>query len=295
MAESPGVRELQARVSEEIDRFPGNVGVAARIMPDGFKIDVNSDEVFPMASVFKIPILVEFLDQVDQGVIDLSQRVTLKDEHRTAGSGILRHMESGIAPTWKDLATLMINLSDNTATDMVLERVGMSAVQSSLETWGLENTNLNANCTSVIGAAAGFSTTSAPEVLSRLERSTPALDSNRLIEREIDTSTSADIANLLVSLKEGKVLSEPLTRLALGILEIPKASKRLSANLPAEAVLGNKTGTIGTVVNDAGIVRRRSSDSYCAVCVFTHEGPSELESERFIGRLARILYSHLYE
>jgi len=108
--------------------FSGTLAVAARGLAGQPArrpaIAYRAGETFPAASVIKLPILVEAYRQVDEGRLDLSERIPLRAEDRVGGSGVLKELEPGAALTLRDLLTLMIVVSDNTATNMVIDRVG---------------------------------------------------------------------------------------------------------------------------------------------------------------------------
>ncbi len=290
--DSERLREL---LSEEVGAFDGTAGIAIESIPAGVRTGINEERVFPMASVFKIPILVEFLAMVEGGSASLDDRIELRAEHRTAGSGILARMDPGLNPTWKDLLTLMINISDNSATDLVLDRVGISAIQRRLDALGLEDTKFNANCTDVIRIACGLPPMAPSELSDELESGVPHIDGDRLLEGQIDTSTPADMVRLLVELEAGRILGESATGLALDIMAIRKMSKRLAGGLPRRVRVASKTGTIGSVVNDAGIIGGIDDDCCFAICAFTKYGGDESVSERFIARIAALVYDYLRE
>ena len=110
---------LVDRIEEIIGAVGIDAGVAVWHIESDTRLDVNGDEPFPMASTFKIPILATACRQLAADVISLDARVPLADEDKSLGSGILPYFESGLQPTVRDLLTLMIIISDNTATDMV--------------------------------------------------------------------------------------------------------------------------------------------------------------------------------
>ncbi len=112
------------------------VGVAARDLASGATIDIRADEPFPLASCFKIPVMVEVMRQVDRGLVRLDERLTLREEDKSPGS-LLLHCHAGLQPTVRDLLFLMITLSDNTATDMLWRRVGLESVNATMRELGL--------------------------------------------------------------------------------------------------------------------------------------------------------------
>jgi beta-lactamase class A len=112
------------------------VGVAARDLGDGRSVLVDAAELFPMASCFKVPVMVEVLRRVDAGDLGLDRRLTLRERDKSPGSTLL-HCDEGLRLTVKDLLYLMITLSDNTATDMLWRLVGLDAVNAAMRALGL--------------------------------------------------------------------------------------------------------------------------------------------------------------
>src|SRR3954447_17583138 len=132
----------QAQVEEIARGVEGIIGVYAKDLASGTEIALNADTLFPTASVMKIPILYELYRQVEAGQIDLAARITLEQQDLVPGSGILQDLDLGLTPTVKDLATLMIIVSDNAATDLVLKLVGLDAVNATMRCAGMERSML---------------------------------------------------------------------------------------------------------------------------------------------------------
>jgi beta-lactamase class A len=118
-------------------RLGGTVGVAARNLASGAEIHIAADELFPMASCFKIPIMVEVMRRVDAGGLRLDDRLTLTEADKSPGSTLI-HCHEGLRPSVRDLLYLMITLSDNTATDMLWRLVGLGSVNETMRRLGLE-------------------------------------------------------------------------------------------------------------------------------------------------------------
>jgi beta-lactamase class A len=129
-----GVHESIAAIAAPLG---GTVGVAARNLASGAEAHVNADDLFPMASCFKIPVMVEVLRRVDAGALRLEDRLTLTEADKSPGSSLI-HCHEGLRPSVRDLLYLMITLSDNTATDMLWRHVGLGAVNETMRTLGLQ-------------------------------------------------------------------------------------------------------------------------------------------------------------
>ena len=112
--------------------------MAARNLASGAEVHVDADELYPMASCFKIPIMVEVMRQVDAGLVRLDDRLTLTEADKSPGSTLI-HCHEGLRPSVRDLLYLMITLSDNTATDMLWRLVGLGSVNETMRRLGLES------------------------------------------------------------------------------------------------------------------------------------------------------------
>ncbi len=134
-AAATAVRDSIESVAAELG---GVVGVAARNLATHAAIEVRAKELFPMASCFKIPVMVEVMRRVDAGALRLDERLTLTEADKSPG-GTLVHVHAGLQPSVRDLLYLMITLSDNTATDMLWRRVGLGAVNETLRDLGLDD------------------------------------------------------------------------------------------------------------------------------------------------------------
>ena len=119
---------LPARLRRQLDRllrrFGGRLGLAARHLDTGEELAFNADSVFPTASVIKLAVLVELYRQAESGALGLDRTVEVTSDDAMRGSGVLRELGPGLRPTLRDLATLMIIVSDNVATKILLRVVG---------------------------------------------------------------------------------------------------------------------------------------------------------------------------
>lgn len=293
------LERLRAHVQELVNAFPGTMGVTVRDIATGQQISINGDKLFPMASAFKIPILVEVFRQVEAGKFSLDDRVELTADDRTLGSGILTLMSPGLKPTIHDLATLMIILSDNQATDMLLNKVGAENVTATMRKFGLNNIRVDRTTFELIrdylalidDAAAGKTkqqlmnrpqlNTASPERVAKAD-----LEFSRIMK---DVASPDDMARLLDMIVKGKAASENSCQQMMTILNRQQFNHRLPRYLPEGTGFAHKTGTIGSTTNDAGVMFIRGNP--IALVVFTMDkrtGRGEVEEQ--MGRLARVVY-----
>ena len=128
---------LESDISRIIDNSGAEMGLSALHLESGQRIDVDAGRVYQLCSVLKIPVLVEAFRQIEEGLFILDDRWQLTTAEKNLPSGILVFLDDGLAPTVRDLLTLMIIISDNTATDMVMNRLGAGSVTRTMHSLGL--------------------------------------------------------------------------------------------------------------------------------------------------------------
>ena len=206
--------------------YDGVMGIFVKDLTSGRTFSVNPDTIFPQASSIKIPLLIELMRQSQSGKIDLNTRVDIHRDALVGDSGVLQFFsDGGSSVSIHDLAILMILLSDNSATNLLIDRVGMNNVNSMLDGLGLHNTRL---ARKMIDIAAEQS------------------------DRE-NHSTPREMAALLEQLYAGKLLDAGHTKAALEILEYPKESP-LHAGVPENITVAEKPGSLNGAQCDSGIV-----------------------------------------
>ena len=136
-----------------IDASKIEVGFAAIAVESGIEIAINGETLFPTASTFKVPLMVEVFAQARAGKFKISDRIAFTEPHRVIGSGIIQALDVGLNPTIRDLMMLMIIVSDNTATDVLFDLVGPGAVTARMRALGLEHIHVPAPCHSLFRLA----------------------------------------------------------------------------------------------------------------------------------------------
>jgi beta-lactamase class A len=224
--------EFQTKLEQILNSFSGVIGFYAKRFDDGLIIEFNADEVFPAASVVKVPILLEALRQVQHGILNLKTRIPLPALEQVGGSGVLTAFQPGLEPTLQDYLTLMIVVSDNTATNISLDAVGgRDAVNASLKNWGCSSTT----------------------VVGKLMLTEDRKNAEQLAGKRAEV-TPFESVMLLEKLYNGELLNPELTKLALEILEKQQYTEILARYLPDGMRTATKSGQIIGVRNDVGIV-----------------------------------------
>lgn len=286
-------------LQEAVLEVPGVVGVAARHLETGKSIEHNADEVFFTASTFKVPILAELYRQVDAGGLDLSQRVEITDALRVPGSGVLRELGEGIAPTLHDLAMLMIIVSDNLATDIVYHTVGKDNLNGTMADLGLSKTKLPMSCRDLLFSLAGLTVSESLddfwEVSDRVEQGYRGLppDCDALNEEKSDVSSPADMVRLLEIVHNGDFLSEESRDGMLHILKRQKLRSIIPYYLPPDVIAAHKTGGVYSVRCDVGIVWGPSGPY--AVAIMAKRITDGVDLDPKLARISRIVYDEMQD
>jgi beta-lactamase class A len=128
------------RIQTAIQGFPGNVSLYAKNLDTGTSYELRADAPVPTASTIKLPIMVELFAEAEEGKLDWNQKLELRDQDKVSGSGVLTEFSGGDAFPIRDLMHLMIVVSDNTATNLILDRIGGNAVNQRMAQLGLKQT-----------------------------------------------------------------------------------------------------------------------------------------------------------
>ena len=159
--------KLRERIAAVDTRLDGVLGVYVEDLTTGAKVEVRADEPFPTASSIKLAILYELYRQAQEGRVSLRE-LTRPPADRVRGGGILQELGDGVSLSWRDLAVLMIGWSDNEATNVLVRRVGMDAVNARLDALGLPHTRLRRLMMDLEAARRGDENVSTPREIARL-------------------------------------------------------------------------------------------------------------------------------
>ena len=256
----------------------GTMGIVARDLGSGEEASVNPQEPFYAASVIKLPIMVEVFRQAAAGRFALADRRVLRAEDQVGGSGILQDLSPGLELPVIDLVTLMITLSDNTATNMLIDLVGTDSVNETMAELGLTGSRLYNKIQVVPVKRAGT-----------------------------NTITAADMALLLGHIARGTAVSQRACLEMIRILKRQQDQDGIPAGLPPQPddvvqglggiprwEVANKTGWIPGIEHDAGIVYYREGGRSGAfvLVVLTRGIEDRAQSQAAIRRVAAAAYEH---
>jgi len=228
-------------------------------LDNGNYLSLNGEKVFPTASIIKLPILIAFFQDVEAGKIRLDETLVMSRDVKVGGSGYMQDLPLGSKFSALQSATNMIITSDNTATNMIIKRMGgVERLNQRFGSWGLQKTRLR----------------------------------NRLPDlRGTNTTTAKELVHLMAMLEEGKLLSSTQGK-AITILRQVRNRKLLPVGLGQGAAIAHKTGDIGFLLGDAGIVYMPTGKRYL-VAVLVESAYDDPAARDYIQDVSRIVYRYL--
>ena len=293
-------QEFVAAMDDHFAPLGGTVGVMVHDLGTGLELTYNHQEVFPTASTLKAPLLYALFRLAEEGQIDLKERVTLSHENRVPGSGVLQALDEGLQPTIRDLAELMIIVSDNWATDLVYERVGKEYLAATLRELGMHRTFIPLTIREMFCALADVDPADPQVDYAFLKehlknyRSSPDNLAYSSDERN-DVSTPEDMVTYSLAVHEGVGLSEASREGVMKILKDQNFNTRIPARLPQDAGIetAHKTGSLRGIVNDIGLVYSPTINYAVAFMSKGQEDTAETTDQ--IARASRWIWDYLSE
>ena len=226
-------------------------------LDSGNYVDFNAAASFPAASTIKIPILVAFFQDVDKGKIRLDEQLTMEREMMVGGSGDMRLKQPGTKFTALEVATKMMVISDNTATNMLIQRMGgMDVLNQRFRSWGLSTTTLN-------------------NLLPDLEGT--------------NTTSPKELGALMAMVGKGNLVTMRSRDRIIHIMRRNRRNHLLPAGLPKGSTIAHKTGDIGSMLADAGFVDLPTGKRYLAA-VMVQRPHNDSSAETLIKSVSRVAY-----
>ena len=249
-------QKLESQIQEIDQHLDGVMGIAIEDLTNGDHLLLHENEVFAQASSIKITVLANLYLQAQQGKLKLTDLYTVQTADLVPDSDIMNGLTPGVTRvTLRDLATMMVAVSDNSATNVLIEKVGMQNVNAMLDSLGLSHTRLRRKMMDLEAAKQG---------------------------RE-NISTPREMMQLLDAIYHGKVLNKESTADFFKILSTGKASF-IPRDLPPELKVANKPGELEAVRNDSGIVLVEGRPY--VICVMTGYLRNERDGEDAISKVS---------
>lgn len=248
---APAPAGLADRLQPLIAAHRGTVAVAVKHLGTGAAWSWHADEPMPTASLIKLAVMIEAYRQAAEGKVDLDRTLTLRKEDKVPGSGILTQLSDGATFPLRDAIRLMIALSDNTATNMVLDQISIAATGETMAKLGCPNTQIHAK-------VFRRDTSIAPERSKRFG---------------LGSTTAGEMVRLLELLQRKEVVNPAACDAMLAHLKACADHAKLSRYLPDGTVVACKTGYVDSSHTAAGILFTPSGP--IAICVLTDENEDQ--------------------
>ena len=302
-AQAADISPLRKKMEQAAARARGDVGVAVKHVESGTEILINADKKFPMGSTYKLPILVEIFYQIAEGKLSLDDRVELMPSDVHIGSGAIVALFDPPMPfDIRNLINAAMRVSDNSAADFLLNRVGPENVTQRMKALGLDSIRVDRSTLEMILDQSGldysqFGALPAREVRKRLDAidaATAAKADEQFNKTDKDTAKPADMNRLLEMLVKGEIVDYVASYKIVEILkECQTGTARIPGQLPKETVVAHKSGSISGSINDTGIVFLPDSGGHLAITVFMKNTKASMAvRERVIADITRYAYDY---
>jgi beta-lactamase class A len=258
---SQEITPLKQSVMALAAQNPGlTFGVFLEDLDSGVYLDINGTRTFAAASMIKVPVLVAFFQDVDAGKIALSEKLTMRKDLIASEAGSMQYQPVGTKFSALETATQMIVVSDNTATNMLIDRLGgIENLNERFRAWGLTNTEINNPLPDLKGT---------------------------------NISTPRDFANLMALVSQGKLLSMKSRDRMLAIMRQTVTNTLLPQGLGDGATISHKTGDIGTFVGDVGLIDMPNGKRYVATAIVKRPF-NDPRAQELIRQTSRAAYKYL--
>lgn len=254
---------LIPKIEEVFSTIDGNYSVSFKDINEVDSVSINSKKA-PAASTIKIYVMVEAYNQVNNGRVNLNDTISLNDSMKVHGSGKLQYEPSGTKLSIEELIKLMMVESDNTAANIMIDKLGMDNINSTIKALGGKDTELN--------------------------RKMMDLES---LNKGIDNYTSTDDLTLILSkLYNGQAVNSKYDNKMLDIMKGHQLKSKIPNKLPEGTVVAHKSGEMGGIENDAAIVY--TDKGAYILCILTDNGKSE-EQVMAISDISREIYNQYME
>jgi len=255
----PPFAALSHYVRTAARHVPAAIGLDVLDLNTGYNTGYNAAKSMPAASTIKVPVMVEVFEGLQSGRFDLNRRVTLEPSDKDYGSGDLADDSIGESFSVSELLAKMIDISDNTATNMLIRLVGRRNINGRMRDLGLEHTHLT-----------GDVRTDAWSI------------------RQALRTSPGDLVHLLTLMARGELVDEWSSNEMISLLKADRINTLLPEPLPEDVAIAHKTGSLFDTLNDAGIVY--AGDAPYVIAVMTTALPSQELGRAFIHNVSRTAY-----
>jgi beta-lactamase class A len=303
-AHAADLAPLKKQIEQTIPHARGEVGIAIKHLESGSEILINADKKYPMASTYKLPALVELFYQQAEGKLSLNDHVQImpSDIHIGSGSMVAIFDPGYIVFDIKNLINYSMRISDNSAADILLNRVGMGNVTQRMKMLGLDSIRVDRSTLEMILDQSGldyamYGALPAREVrkmLDAIDSRTAARADEQFNKTDKDTAKPSDMNRLLEMLFRGEIVDRAASDQIIEIMkECQTGNARIRGLLPPETAVAHKSGSISGSINDTGIVFLPYNAGHLAVTVLMRNARATTAArERVIAEVTRYAYDY---
>lgn len=267
------VKEIHQILSE----YDGEVGLYIEDCQTGESFAVNGEKMFPSASTIKVPMLVLLLKDAREGLVDLDAQREIAEENRVGGSGVICALDRRFAPTLRDMAKLMIVLSDNVATNEIMDVIGMERFNQFWKDWGCGSTRL---------------------MRKMMDKEAVRAGRNNYI-------SASDAGKILVAIAKNEMVDADVSREAFTIMTGQQLQSRFPLLLPltgghgpngevaeGKVLVANKTGSMAGSYHDIGIFELPGHRRY-VIAMLTNGFARAADATTAMNRVSLAVYNGL--
>ena len=293
---------LRAQIEKVLPRARGEVGVAIKHVESGTEVLINADKTYPMASTYKVPILTEIFFQRAEGKLTLADRVEVTPADVHPGGTIALLLDGpGLQMSIHNLINLMMRVSDNSAADIMIDKVGAANVTARMKSLGLDSIRVDRSTLEMILDQAGLDYAAYSKLpmaqlrerLDTIDALTAARANERFNKTEKDVATPRHMNQLLEKIYRGEIVDRASSDEIVEFMNHSMIGQaRIPGSLPEGTRVAHKTGTISGSTNDTGIVFLPDG-RHLLVTVFTKDAKAtSAERERVIADISKYAYDY---
>ena len=272
---APDAPTLESRLAPLLESHKGTVAVGVKNLTTGETWYHKGDAVMPTASLIKVAVLVDAYMQADEGKLNLRDKVILRDDDKVPGSGLLSpHFSDGASFSLRDAIRLMVAVSDNTATNLVLDKACIPNVNKRMADWGCPETRINAKV---------------------FRGSTTSIDKARTAKYGLGSTTAKEMVKIFEKIQTNDGVRPAIKLVMLEHLKKNDDKDKFTRLLPPGVVVAHKDGAVSDARTDAGILFTPAGA--IIVCVLTTDNAdrrwvSDNAGNLLCAKVAREVYDH---
>ncbi len=265
--------ELGDKLTPLVQAHEGQVSIAVKHLKTGAEFYLEADRAMPTASLIKFPVMIEAYRQQALGKVDFDKRIDVKAEDKVPGSGILTSHFSNVTLSLRDAIQLMIVFSDNTATNLVVDQIGLPSTAEAMEALGCPNTKLHA----------------------KVYKRETSIFPDRSEKFGLGSTTAREMISLLERLEKGELVSPTACEAMKKHLLACDDNTKLKKLLPPGTKMAHKTGAVSATRTDAGLIY--SPSGAIAICVLTNDNKDQTwtddnAAQMLCAKIGKAVYDH---